>query len=142
MLLININRKAKVLGAVNSSFRNFHGLPISGHLSTAYDLALLSRYGMAIPEFVSIVNKSVYVLSGPSGRRWIKNTNKLLKKYPEVDGIKTGTTVSAGKCLATSAVRGEDRLIAVVLHSDNRFQEAMVLLQYGFGMRNEPVDRK
>ncbi|MGB9660494.1 MAG: D-alanyl-D-alanine carboxypeptidase family protein [Moorellaceae bacterium] len=127
-----MNRKAGLLGAYSSHFVNPHGLPDDEHYSTAYDLALLSRYALSHPLFRQIVATRRTTVQGSDGPRELYNTNRLLDSYEGADGIKTGTTVQAGQCLVASATRGGRQLIAVVLRSFDRYKDVRDLLDYGF----------
>lgn len=130
-----MNMSAQELGAFNTQFENPNGLTKPGHFSTAYDLALIARHAMRIPLFRKIVaSKEAYVteLRGRH-RRTLNNTNQLLYTFPGANGVKTGTTDAAGKCLVASATRNGEELIAVVLHSQDRYRDAMHLLEWGFG---------
>jgi D-alanyl-D-alanine carboxypeptidase (penicillin-binding protein 5/6) len=132
-----MNAKAQSLGAVNSSFRNPHGLTAVSHYSTAFDLAWISRYALTNPIFASIVNTRETTIDwldrrGKEKDVNLRNTNKLLWMLEDADGVKTGTTGEAGPCLVSSATRGNQRLIAVVLHDHSRWQDSMQLLKYGF----------
>lgn len=136
-----MNYKARWMGALNTSFMNTNGLPAPGHLSTAYDLALLTRHAFQNNIFNLMVGTRTKIIDGPGeGGRFLSNTNKLLWSYEGADGVKTGTTVAAGKCLVASASRDGRRLISVVLHSDNRYRDSIALLDYGFNnFRHEMV---
>jgi len=132
-----MNRKALLLGAVDTHFRNPHGLSAAGHHSTAYDLALLARYALTNPIFAEIVSTRETSIEwlDRKGREHdvnLRNTNKLLWMLEEADGVKTGTTNEAGPCLVSSATRGNQKLIAVVLHDHSRWYDSMKLLKYGF----------
>ena len=132
-----MNRKAGNVGALNTHFSNPHGLHDDNHLSTAYDLALLGRYAMGIPKFREIVatKKRVIPWAGHEWSRMLVNKNRLIKNpnlYPHADGVKNGYTRAAGNCLVASAVKGNMRLIAVVLDASNASEEAVKLLDYGF----------
>lgn len=129
-----MNLKAAQIGALNTRFRNPHGLSAVGHYSTAYDLALMCRHGLRNPKFAEIVStREHWSLDLESMRqRHFQNTNRLLWSFEGADGVKTGTTSEAGYCLAASATRDGMQLIAVVLHSDNRWADAARLLEYGF----------
>lgn len=129
-----MNLKARLLGCYNSNFVNTNGLPNNNHYSSAYDLALIARYGLKNKTFAKIVATKSHVIEWEeSGRkRKINNTNKLLSTYPGAIGVKTGTTVKAGQCLVAAAQRGNRNLIAVVLKSKNRFHDARSLLDFGF----------
>ncbi|MDP4126212.1 MAG: D-alanyl-D-alanine carboxypeptidase family protein [Bacillota bacterium] len=129
-----MNRKALALGANNTHFENTNGLPLKEHYSTAYDLALMARHGLQIPQFASITRQretKIHFLD-PNVFMDLKNTNKLLWNYPYADGVKTGTTTAAGKCLVASATKDGRQLLAVVLNAPDRFGDAKKLLEWGF----------
>lgn len=132
-----MNRRAAALGAFDSHFRNPHGLTKPGHYSSAFDLAWLARYALRNPTFRTIVATREMAVDwlDPKGRertQQLQNTNRLLWMLEGADGVKTGTTSQAGQCLVASATRGDQQLIAVVLHSDARWYDTAKLLQYGF----------
>ncbi len=132
-----MNAKARVLGLVATHFTNPHGLTAAGHYSSALDLALIARAGLRIPEFARIVDTAEAQIAGTNSmdqeiRRELHNTNRLLVTYGWVNGVKTGTTDAAGSCLVASAARGGVELIAVVLHSSDRWGDALRLLQWGY----------
>ena len=131
-----MNQKAKELGATNTHFATPHGLDNDGHYSTAYDLALLADYALNIPYLANIFAKkteTIYINGNP---RNISTTNEMLHVYPNSDGVKTGFTNKAGRCLVTSATDENGwQLISVVLGCDtksNRTQDSKTLLDYGF----------
>lgn len=129
-----MNQKALSIGAKDTHFENPNGLPNKNHYSTAYDLALIARYGLQLPAFASITRQKeteIHFLE-PDFLMDLRNTNKLLWNYPYADGVKTGTTTAAGKCLVASATKNGRQLIAVVLHAPNRFGDAQKLLEWGF----------
>ena len=135
--IAQMNTKAQALGAVNTHFRNPHGLTAASHYSTAFDLAWITRYALANPVFAAIVNTREASIDwfdrrGKETDVNLRNTNKLLWMLEEADGVKTGTTDEAGPCLVSSATSGNQRLIAVVLHDHSRWYDSMLLLQYGF----------
>ncbi|WP_333594259.1 D-alanyl-D-alanine carboxypeptidase family protein, partial [Anaerospora hongkongensis] len=135
--VLAMNAKAQSLGAVNSNFCNPHGLTAVSHYSTAFDLAWISRYALTNPIFAEIVNTRETTIDwldrrGKEKDANLRNTNKLLWMLEDADGVKTGTTGEAGPCLVSSATRGNQRLIAVVLHDHSRWQDSMQLLKYGF----------
>jgi len=127
-----MNAHAARIGMSNSHFTNAPGLPDPEHYSTARDIAILSRTMIAeFPEYYAWYATPEYTFNGI--RQY--NRNALLRRDESVDGIKTGHTESAGYCLASSALRGEMRLIAVVMGSkseETRAQESQSLLNYGF----------
>lgn len=129
-----MNSKAAVLGAYDTHFANTNGLPNSNHYSTAYDLALMARYAMRLPNFAEITRTKETSIEfvQPHVTMPLRNTNKLLWMYEFADGVKTGTTNAAGKCLVSSATKNGRQLIAVVLDSPGRFADSMKLLEYGF----------
>lgn len=128
-----MNFKARVLGAENTTFYNTNGLPHNGHLTTAYDLALIARYAMQNPVFAEIVGKRYYPLTWQDSKRslHLKNTNKLLWSYQWATGIKTGTTNKAGKCLVAAGSYQDREMIVVVLNTPDRFGDAVRLLEFG-----------
>lgn len=132
-----MNKKAESLGALNTHFRNPHGLSAPNHVSTAFDLAWITRYALNNPTFAQIVNTKETNIEwldrkGKIHDRNIRNTNKLLWMLEDADGVKTGTTNAAGPCLVSSATRDNQKLIAVVLHDHSRWYDSMMLLKYGF----------
>jgi D-alanyl-D-alanine carboxypeptidase (penicillin-binding protein 5/6) len=128
-----VNTKLKFLGAKDTHFVNPNGLPARGHVSTAHDLALVTRYALLNSTFCRIVGTRFAEVHGSNHwKHMLTNTNKLLWRYPGATGVKTGTTNEAGQCLVASALRGGTCLITVVLHSDDRYQDAIQLFEYGF----------
>ncbi len=129
---VMMNDRARSIGAVNSRFVTPHGLDCEGQYSTAYDLALITIEAMKNPMFREIVSTSSFYITGHS----LYNTNELLGAYPGVDGVKTGYTGKAGRCLVSTARKNGMRLISVVLGSPTRNARALAsrsLLDYGFG---------
>lgn len=131
-----MNSDAEKIGALKTHFTNPHGLPDPiNHFSTAYDLALIADAGFKIPGFADFVSSPYHTVlfENRSKGTSLVNTNKLLMTYPGANGVKTGETRAAGKCLVSSARRGDVLLIAVVLNAgEKRFQESAQLLDYGF----------
>lgn len=135
-----MNHTAKKLGAINTNFCNTNGLPHAEHYSTAYDLAVITKYAMQKSNFCEIVKTRSTTISGPgNSKRNLSNTNQLLWSYSGADGVKTGTTNAAGPCLVSSAHKDGRHLIAVVLYSDDRYQDTIKLLDYGFEAFEEVV---
>ncbi|HVJ37041.1 MAG TPA: D-alanyl-D-alanine carboxypeptidase family protein [Stenotrophomonas sp.] len=127
-----MNSYAAKIGMKNSHFVNAHGLSAEGHHTTAYDLALLGR-AMArdYPETYAYNKIKEFTV----GNITQPNRNLLLWRDPSVDGIKTGHTSEAGYCLMSSAKRGDQRLIAVVMGDTSEKQRAddsLALLNWGF----------
>lgn len=126
-----MNEKANDLGCTNTSFKSPHGLDMAGHYTTAYELALITRYALQNSTFSKIVATSDQLITGRS----LHNTNEMLGAYPGADGVKTGYTGQAGRCLVTSASRSGLRLISVVLGSPTRnarAQSSKNILDYAF----------
>jgi len=128
------NAAASRLGAFSTHFVNPHGLTNYAHFTTAYDMALIARHALTIPFVADTVATKAAEVDRLDKGVVIKlqNTNKLLWHMEGVDGVKTGTTNAAGKSLIASATRGDHQLIAVVLHSDDRWKDAAQMLEYGF----------
>lgn len=129
-----MNLKAKEIGANNTNFSNPNGLHDEGHYTTAYDLALISCYAMKNPVFCEIVNTKYKQIpwEGHEYDRVVKNKNKILWQYEGGNGIKTGYTKNAGKCLSAGAQKNGMQLVAVVLNDGDMFKDCMNLLNYGF----------
>ena len=129
-----MNARAAELGMEHTTFRNACGLDTEGHLSTARDVATLSRYILnTCPEILHYTG--IWTDSLRGGQTQLVNTNKLLRRYNGITGLKTGTTSGAGVCISASAERDGLTLIAVVLgapSSADRFNAAAALLDYGF----------
>jgi len=132
-----MNRRAQQLGAVHSHFVNPNGLPIPGQYSTARDLSLIARAAYANPTIRSIVCLPQLVFRFANGRtRELENTNKLLRRLPYCNGMKTGYTDSAGKCLIASGTRpGRDVIVVVLGDTSSRvWRDASALLSWSLWM--------
>lgn len=128
-----MNKRAKELGMNHTVFKNCNGLDEKGHLTCAYDVALMSSELIKHKKIFKYTSIWIDELRG--GKTQIVNTNKLLKSYKGITGLKTGTTDDAGCCMSASAERDGLSLIAVVLGCDNgtkRFGDCAALLDYGF----------
>lgn len=131
-----INKRLKELGATNTNFVNPHGLDAEGHYSTAKDMSIIARELLKhekILEFTSIYEE--YLEKNDGSRIWLVNTNRLVRFYDGVDGLKTGFTTTAGYCLTATAKKDNFRLISVVMGEDtteNRSSDTVKLLNYGF----------
>ncbi|MFZ5987641.1 MAG: D-alanyl-D-alanine carboxypeptidase family protein, partial [Bacillota bacterium] len=126
-----MNDKARVLGLKDTSFKTPHGLDVNGHYSTAYELALITRYALRNPIFSRIVGTRSTSITN----RDLFSTNEMLGSYPGADGVKTGYTGKAGRCLVTSATRNNMRIISVVLNCSSRAKRAQSsksILDYAF----------
>ncbi len=126
-----MNRKAAEIGATNTNFVTPHGLDDPQHYSTPYDLALITQYALKNEKFRNIVGTKNSVFAGNN----ITNTNEMLGLYPGADGVKTGYTGQAGRCLVTSVTKNNWRIISVVLGCATRTvraQNSKTLLDYAY----------
>lgn len=129
-----MNKMAGKIGVKESHFTNPHGLDETEHYSTAYDLALIGRELLSDPVLAKMVATRVYEIPWPGhpAPRTCISHNELLEKYPGANGIKTGYTAEAGRCLVGSATRDGKTLIAVALNSEYRESDVASMLDYGF----------
>jgi len=131
-----MNEKAKELGLKNTNFENVHGLDSENHFSCSYDMAIMAK---ELIKHEKILNYSSiyeeYLKKNDGSSIWMVNTNKLIRYYNGLDGLKTGFTSTAGYCLTATAKRNNMRLISVVMGydtSENRSKKTIELLNYGF----------
>jgi D-alanyl-D-alanine carboxypeptidase/D-alanyl-D-alanine carboxypeptidase (penicillin-binding protein 5/6) len=131
-----MNAKAAKIGMNDSHFVTPSGLHASNHYSTAYDMALLTRYALTNPDFAEICATESIKLDydNPPYKRWLSNSNKLLSLYDGCIGVKTGFTDEAGRCLISAAERGGVKLICVTLDAPNDWSDHKNLLDYGFSI--------
>lgn len=131
-----MNERAQQLGMNNTHFVNSSGLPAPNHYSSAYDIALMSKELLKHSKITEYTKKyQDYLRQNTDNPFWLVNTNKLVRFYPEVDGLKTGFTSEAKFCLAATAKKGNLRTIAVVLGEPNtktRNAEVVKLFDYAF----------
>jgi D-alanyl-D-alanine carboxypeptidase len=129
-----MNEKAEYLGLENTHFVNPHGLDHPEHYSSARDLAILTAYALKNPTFHKIVSTQVKTapLEGMNWDRKWHNKNKMLRIYEGADGVKTGFTKIAKRCLVSSATRGDRQIAVVVLNDGNDWNDSASLLDYGF----------
>lgn len=129
-----MNNKAKELGMNDTTFKNCHGLDEDGHLTSSYDIALMSRELLKkYPEVTKYT--TIWMDTLRDGKSQLSNTNKLIKNYKGATGLKTGSTSLALYNLSASATRDNLSLIAVIMKAPStkvRFSEATKLLDYGF----------
>lgn len=131
-----MNEKAKELGLTDTHFKNPHGLDDDDHYSSAYDMAMIGKELVKhekVLEFTKIYED--YLRQNTDRKIWLVNTNKLVRFYEGVDGLKTGYTASAGYCLTATAKKGSSRFIAVAMgepDSKTRNQEISEMLDYAF----------
>lgn len=130
-----MNQKAKELNLQNTNFVTPHGLDSNEHYTSAYELAILTNYALKNEKFAKIVNTKTTTISINGQAKQITNTNELLGNLYGVDGVKTGFTNNAGRCLVTSTTREGHRIICVVLGADTkkiRTQDSVKLIEYAF----------
>ena len=131
-----MNDKAKELGLKNTNFKNATGLDSENHYSSAYDMAMIAKELVKhekILEFSSIYED--YLRKNTDNSFWLVNTNRLVRFYQGLDGLKTGYTQDAGYCLTATAKKDNMRLISVVMKepdSNTRNNETTTMLDYGF----------
>nr|WP_240479827.1 D-alanyl-D-alanine carboxypeptidase family protein [Paenibacillus wynnii] len=129
-----MNAKAELLQLKNTHFANPHGLDAKGHYSSANDLAVLTAYALHNPVFKEIVKTEVKTADNPNEKwdyKW-RNKNKMLRLYEGADGVKTGYTKIALRCLVSSATRNGQQLVAVTLNDGNDWNDHASLLNFGF----------
>lgn len=131
-----MNEKAASLGCTNTTFKNVHGLDTEGHLTSAKDMSIMARELLKHEEILTFSSIYEEFLNKPDGSStWMVNTNKLIKYYNGLDGLKTGFTKNAGYCLTATAKRNNMRLISVVMNeptTEKRSSDTIKLLNYGF----------
>jgi D-alanyl-D-alanine carboxypeptidase (penicillin-binding protein 5/6) len=128
-----MNRKATAIGMRNSNFINPNGLPMDGQYSTARDMAIAARVAYRSPLLRAYAATKIFTFRFNNGRtREIENTNRLLKTVPYCDGMKTGTTNAAGRCLVASGALHGRSAITVVLKSNSKniWQDSEKLLRW------------
>ena len=128
-----MNEKAAELGMADTIFKNCNGLDEDGHVTSAYDVALMSRELMKYDKIYEYTTVWIDYLRG--GATQLVNTNKLIRTYNGITGLKTGTTSKAGSCISATATRDGLSLISVILgagNTDDRFRDATTLLDYGY----------
>ena len=131
-----MNDKAKELGLNNTSFKNPHGLDTIDHYSSAYDMAIMAKELIKHKDILKYTSTyEDYFNKSDGSRTWLVNTNKLVRFYKGVDGLKTGYTKNAGYCLTSTAMKNNIRFITVLMgvsSSDERNKETTELLNYAF----------
>ncbi|WP_281520342.1 D-alanyl-D-alanine carboxypeptidase family protein [Massilicoli timonensis] len=140
-----MNEKAQTLGLTNTHFVNATGLHDKDHYSSAKDMAIIAQALIAKggDDLLKITGTyDAYIREDGDDKFWLVNTNKLLKQYPGVDGLKTGFTQEAMSCITATAKKERVRLIAVVMKEPNSKQrnlEAKQLLDYGFSQMTQGI---
>ncbi len=133
--VLRMNAKARAFGLWNTHFSNACGFDAPDHYTTAADLAALSELALQHPVFRSLVRREVEAITPLNGDRpyVLRNTNRLLGRVPGVEGIKTGFTSRAGRCLIAKVSQDGKELLLVLLNSRRRWNTAATLIQYGLG---------
>ena len=133
-----MNKKVKSLGLKNTQFKNCTGLDEEGHYSTAYDMAIIAKELLKHEEILKFSSKyEDYLRVNTPNKFWLVNTNKLVRFYKGVDGLKTGYTDTAGYCLTATINKDNMRVIAVVMGEDSsttRNSEVSGLLDYAYNL--------
>lgn len=127
-----MTNKAKEIGAQNTSFKNANGLDAEGHYSTAYDMAVITAYGLKNENFKKIVSTKNAQIDNGETITYLRNHNKLLWNYDGCIGVKTGYTKKTGRCLVSAAEKDGVTLIAVTLNAPNDWEDHKKMLDYGF----------
>lgn len=131
-----MNDKAKALGLKNTNFKNAVGLDEENHYSSAYDMAVIASNLVKHEKILEYTGTyEGYLREGTERKFWLVNTNKLVRFYQGVDGLKTGYTNEAGYCLTATAKKDNMRLITVVMGyptANQRNSETSAMLDYGF----------
>ena len=137
-----MNKRAKELGCKNTSFKNPHGLDEDDHYTTAYDLSLMAIELLNHPSILKYTSTYEDYIDVSGNNHWLVNTNKLVRFYSGIDGLKTGYTSKAGYCLTATMEKNNLRLISIVMgesNKDNRSEDTISLMEYGFanyGIKN------
>ena len=135
-----MNERAKELGMENTHFVNCNGLDVEGHVTSAYDIALMSRELLVnhpqVHDYCTIwMDTIIHNTAKGSQEFGLSNTNKMVKQYEYCTGLKTGSTSDAGFCVSATAKKDNMELIAVIMNgetSKSRFLDATTLLNYGY----------
>lgn len=131
-----MNKRAQELGLTNTNFANPHGLDSENHYSTARDMSRLAQELLKYEDILRFTSIYEDYLTKPDGSQvWLVNTNRLVRFYDGVDGLKTGYTTDAGYCLTATAKKNDFRIISVVMKAssgDARSKDTATLLTYGF----------
>ena len=139
-----MNARARAMGLGCTHFSTVSGILDRGNYSCAVDLARMAHALLLRPELAHVVatSSAEFPFPIPAGKLYLYNNNPLLQlRYPGTDGVKTGYTTAAGKCLVASAHRGSRHLVVVLLHSDDPPDQARRLLDLGFGPPPRPGGR-
>lgn len=127
-----MNKKAEEIGAVDTQFKNPNGLDEEGHYTTAFDLALITAYALKNEDFKKIVSTYQTTVTGPEGKRYLTNHNKLLKRMEGCIGVKTGFTKKSGRCLVSACEREGVTLVAVTLNAPDDWNDHINMMSESF----------
>lgn len=128
-----MNARARELGMSDTNFVNSHGLDAEGHLTTAMDVAILSRHAVTVPHLLDYTK--IYQQEFRGGKNELTNFNKLVYLYPGCDGLKTGHTSKSGYCISATGTRDSSRFVVVLMGAqtpDQRMNDAWKLLDWAF----------
>ncbi len=142
-----MNQKAKELGLKNTKFKNTTGLPGEDHYSTAHDMAMMAKELLKYQDITKFTGTyEAYLRENTDKKFWLVNTNKLVRFYPGVDGLKTGFTSDAMYCLTATAQKDGMRVIAVVFGaptSKDRNAQVTKMLDYAFSQyKTHPIYKR
>jgi len=142
-----MNKKASSLGLKNTAFKNVTGLPVNEHYSTAHDMAIMAKELLKYEDITKFTGTyEAYLREDSDKKFWLVNTNRLVKFYPGVDGLKTGFTKEAKYCLTATAEKNGMRVIAVVFGaptSKERNAQVTKMLDYAFSQyETHPVYKR
>ncbi|MEG2353741.1 MAG: D-alanyl-D-alanine carboxypeptidase family protein [Clostridium sp.] len=142
-----MNNRAKELGMVDTNFKNCNGLPIEGHLTTAYDIAIMSKELLKHPKILQYTGTYMETISeGRKSPIELVNHNKLVRFFDGCDGLKTGFTNEAMYCISATAVRSGVRVLTVIMGAPSfkvRNRDASMLMNYGLAkFENKEVLKK
>lgn len=139
--VVLMNKRAKELGANNTTFKNPHGLDEEGHETTARDMALIAKEVVKHDNIIKLSSTYETTITHKNGKSlWLVNTNSLIKFYSGLDGLKTGFTDKAGYCLTGTMKRNDMRLITVVMHAEtkeDRNTDTINMMEYAYSMYNK-----
>lgn len=139
--VVLMNKRAKQLGANNTTFKNPHGLDEEGHETTARDMALIAKEVVKHDNIIKLSSTYETTIRHKNGKSlWLVNTNSLIKFYNGLDGLKTGFTDKAGYCLTGTMKRNDMRLITVVMHAEtkeDRNTDTINMMEYAYSMYNK-----
>lgn len=133
--VLMMNDKAKELGCNNTNFKNPHGLDEENHYTTAYDMSLMARELLKHDKILKYTSTYEDYITVSNENHWLVNTNKLVRFYKGIDGLKTGYTDKALYCLTATMKKNNMRLVSVVMkenNKENRNNDTISMMEYGF----------